>query len=241
MSFSWDRQREIEMLRMALASERDRMRAWDYQDHRRWDREDNPFRLASENRLLTGETPGVWAAFGTMASDIAAQGFYLGNVVHQHEDVEVGTYVISEPERPPASTVQHHEGRPDSEIVGADENGDAVYAEKRESELRLIEMGMIRRLGEAGYESPWYIGPAGGVDGGAEEYWRWRKARDAYVVDPTDDKRDAMLAAVTMETPPLASDFGWPRRRRSDKSAAMLAVAVLAVVFTVMSLAMVIG
>lgn len=77
----------------------------------------------------------------------------------------------------------------------------------RAQELLAAESRKIRELGEAGYESPYYIWLRGGDPGAAEEYWAWRRARTEYVVHPTPENLERMLDQVTMENPPLASDI----------------------------------
>jgi hypothetical protein len=65
---------------------------------------------------------------------------------------------------------------------------------------------VITSVSEAGYKSPFYIGPLGGIDGGAEEYWNWRKARDGFTATGEPAALEAMTRWVTSENPPLASD-----------------------------------
>lgn len=65
---------------------------------------------------------------------------------------------------------------------------------------------LIPSVSEAGYKSPFYIGPMGGPDGGAEDYWNWRKARDSFTATGEPAALEAMTRWVTPDNPPMASD-----------------------------------
>jgi hypothetical protein len=69
------------------------------------------------------------------------------------------------------------------------------------------------------YRSPWYTGPESSLCAEPYSYQQWRQARSdwAQTQRPADFER--MLAAVTLDNPPLASDVARKRRAVAAKRA----------------------
>ncbi len=87
------------------------------------------------------------------------------------------------------------------------------------------------RKDEYGYRSPWYLGPLGGPDGGAEDYHAWRRARNEFTRTGDAAWKLKMLDHVTADSPPLASDLlPAPRRHRFDADKAVFRAGSIVIV-----------
>lgn len=115
----------------------------------------------------------------------------------------------------------------------------------RDEELLHDEELLIRRLGEAGYRSPFYTGSS--ICGAwplGEDFYAWARARSEFVARPCEYTRQVMESFVTESNPPLASDVekavaGQRGRKCSFRRHLIITIAwglaVLSVVMTAMA------
>lgn len=159
-----------------------------------------------------------------------------------HKSAPGDNLVISLPQGPGCDVIVRPrvQGARRSEAVPAP----APEEDDRTERLLQAEERKIRELGEAGYESPFYMGPPGIADPGARsedvrDYWRWRRARTEYVARPTPENYAEMLKFVTLDCPPLDGDVRplmtgspVPRHSRGWTTAMMIMIVAIALMFS---------